>query len=250
MTSARAGTSSGDRSTTIVSNNNRELTNIDTNPRPWYLGPYFILAAVLMVATMAFPLAGGALGANLLKAMLSLLLFGALYAVVADRRMFRVLGVLLIPLIAGNWWFDPADHTLWSRATAIITMLFMATTTVAIFASIIFAKKVTADIIFGAIAVYLLVAVIVANLLQLMNYIEPGSVVTSVASSGHEVFAEFLYFSLVTITSVGYGDLAPVSQPARVVATATGVFGQLYLAILIAKLVGIYTAQSITEPER
>lgn len=41
-----------------VRNDNKELTNIDADQRPWFLGPYFILAAVLMVVTMAFPLVG------------------------------------------------------------------------------------------------------------------------------------------------------------------------------------------------
>ena len=230
-----------------VRNDNKELTSIATDQRPWYLGPYFILSAVLMLVTMALPLIANILGAYVARVTLSLLLFATLYAVVGDRRIFRVLGVLLLPLIAGNWLFDPADIALWARATAVVTMLFMGTTTVAIFASIISAKKVTTDVIFGAVAVYLLVAVIVANLLHVLNYIEPGSVLTSVTDAGPELFPEFLYFSLVTLTSVGYGDIAPVGPAARVVATVTGVFGQLYLAILIAKLVGIYTAQSISE---
>jgi hypothetical protein len=229
------------------SNDNKMLADVDADQRPWYRGPYFILCVVLMLVTIALPLIGNILGAYLVRVTLSLLLFAALYAVVGDRRIFRVLGVLLLPLIAGNWLLDPADIPLWARATAVVTMLFMGTTTIVIFASVIRAKKVTTDIIFGAVAVYLLVAVIVANLLQVLNYVEPGSVLTSVTEAGQEIFPEFLYFSLVTLTSVGYGDLSPVGPASRVVATATGVFGQLYLAILIAKLVGVYTAQSIAE---
>jgi hypothetical protein len=128
-------------------------------------------------------------------------------------------------------------------------MLFFATTTVAIFASIIKAKTVTTDIIFGAVAIYMLVGVIVANLFQLLHNIDPGSAVTNIDAMGHDAFPDILYFSFVTLTSVGYGDFSPISPAARTLATATGIFGQLYLAILIAKLVGIYTAQTLRESE-
>lgn len=228
---------------------NQELSTIDTDQKPWYLGPYFILSTVLITVTLAFPLVGNILGTYVMKLTLSLLLFGALYAVVAEGRIFRVLGALLLPLLAGNWVFDPADHTLWAQATSTVTMLFFATTTVAIFASIIKAKKVTTDIIFGAVAVYMLVGVIVANLFHLLHNVDPGSAVSNIDALGHDAFSDILYFSFVTLTSVGYGDFAPISPVARMLATATGIFGQLYLAILIAKLVGIYTAQSLRESE-
>lgn len=225
----------------------RELSNIDTDQRPWFLGPYFILSAVLFVVTIAFPLIGDILGAYVLKITLSLLLFGALYAVVGRGSIFRVLGLLLLPLLAGNWLFDPAEHTLWARATAAITILFLATTTIAIFVTIISARRVTTDIIFGSVAIYLLTAVIVATLFQVMNNFDPGSVATGIDVARDEIYPQFLYFSFITLTSVGYGDFSPVSPAARTIATVTGVFGQLYLAILIAKLVGVYTAQTLAE---
>jgi len=229
--------------------NNKELRTIDTNQKPWYLGPYFILSTLLIIVTLAFPLVGDILGAYVMKLTLSLLLFGALYAVVAEGRVFRVLGALLLPLLAGNWLFDPADHTLWAQATFVVTMLFFATTTIAIFTSIIKAEKVTTDIIFGAVAVYMLVGVIVTNLFQLLHNVDPGSAVSNIDALGHDAYSDILYFSFVTLTSVGYGDFAPISPVARMLATATGIFGQLYLAILIAKLVGIYTAQSLRDSE-
>jgi len=235
------------RSRYDVFNDDKELTDIDTTPRPWYRGPYFILSAILMVVTIAFPLISSTLDAYLLKVTLTLLLFGALYAVVADRKIFRILGVLLLPLIVGNWLYDPAEQGLWAQTTATLTLLFLLTTTIVIFATIITATRVSTDIIFGAVAVYMLVGVIVAVLFQLLHNADPGSVVTHMDSISHDLFPQFLYFSFVTLTSVGYGDFAPASPEARTLATATGIFGQLYLAILIAKLVGVYTAQSITE---
>lgn len=234
-----------DNSSNIV-----EFAVINEQLKPWYLGPYFILSAVLMVVTLGFPLAEGFLSAYQLKLTLSLLLFGALYAVVGERRLFRVLGALLLPLIIGNWAFDPADHSLWAQLTSSMIMLFLLTTTISILASIIAAKRVTTDIIFGAVAVYMLVGVIVAVLFQLLHDIGAGGVITHIDKVGQDAFAEYVYFSFITLTSVGYGDFAPLTPAARTLALATGIFGQLYLAILIAKLVGIYTAQELRDSDQ
>jgi hypothetical protein len=228
----------------------RESVIINQNKKPWYLGPYFILSTVLVVVTLGFPLIGDQLSAYQLKLTLSLLLFGALYAVVGDRRLFRILGALLLPLFVGNWVFDPANHTLWARATASVTMLFLLATTIAIFANVIAAKRVTTDIIFGAVAVYMLIGVIVAIFFQLLQDADPGTVVTNIDAASNETFARFLYFSFITLTSVGYGDFSPISPAARALAMASGIFGQLYIAILIGKLVGIYTAQELRDTDQ
>ena len=109
-------------------------------------------------------------------------------------------------------------------------------------------KRVSADTIFGAVAVYLLFGVIVAMLFYFLNNIAPGSVIASVGEATNLVerydqFSDILYFSFVTLTSVGYGDLTPIGPAARGLAMFEGVVGQLYLAVLIARLVGIHVAQ-------
>ena len=83
---------------------------------------------------------------------------------------------------------------------------------------------------------------------QFVNNVTPGSVVASMGEAAslterYDQFSEFLYFSFITLTSVGYGDLTPIGAPARSLAMLEGVVGQLYLAILIARLVGIHIAQ-------
>ena len=85
--------------------------------------------------------------------------------------------------------------------------------------------------------------------------LEPGSVVQSMVETdplgdGSDNYAVFLYLSFITLTSVGYGELTPYGAAARSVAVFTGLFGQLYVAILIAKLVGLYTAQSMKDSTR
>ena len=61
----------------------------------------------------------------------------------------------------------------------------------------------------------------------------------------HDQFATYLYFSFITLTSVGFGDIRPATPAAQSLTMFCGIYGQLYFAILVAKLVGIYTARSI-----
>jgi len=98
---------------------------------------------------------------------------------------------------------------------------------------------VTAHRIRGAIAAYLLISVLFAKAYVLINYLMPGAfnmplpVTTLLGESGQT----FYYFSIVTLTTVGYGDVTPVAPIARSLAMGEAIIGQLYPAILIARLV-------------
>lgn len=106
--------------------------------------------------------------------------------------------------------------------------------------------------IFGSVAVYLLFGIIVALVLLFLHNQAPGSVLGSLSNvdpwgDGSDNLSVLLYFSLITLTSVGYGDIVPTSPAAKSMAVFTGIFGQLYVAILVAKLVGLHTAQALED---
>lgn len=101
-------------------------------------------------------------------------------------------------------------------------------------------RTVTVETLLGAASVYLLLAVMFMFLFLAIEAIEPGRFFGS-----PEPTTAFMYFSLVTITTLGYGDLAPASDAARAVAGATAVFGQVYLVFIVARMVGLYTASHV-----
>ena len=71
----------------------------------------------------------------------------------------------------------------------------------------------------------------------------PDSQLPLIAEQQH-LFPVFIYFSMTTLATIGYGDIAPVSLQARYIAVAEGIVGQFYLAILVARLVGLQMSQS------
>ena len=109
-------------------------------------------------------------------------------------------------------------------------------------------EQVSADTIYGGISVYLLLALTWSTLYTAAEYVAPGSImVGGVALSDAYPNTsrlwdgpETIYFSFVTMTTLGYGDMVPVSPVARMCAVLQAVLGQLYLAVLVARLVGLH----------
>ncbi len=98
------------------------------------------------------------------------------------------------------------------------------------------AGPVTFHRIQGAIVVYLLVSFLFALLFHVLYLLDPGTAFKGLVSGDYR---EFLYFSLTTLTTVGYGDISPAIASVRSLANLESLIGQLYPAILIARLVSM-----------
>ena len=94
-----------------------------------------------------------------------------------------------------------------------------------------------------ATGVYLLLGVIWAVSYSVLELAAPGSFGGFETWTSRGWDSEWLYFSFVTMTTLGYGDLLPVSATARAMAYLQAVFGQFYIAILVAGLVSVYIAR-------
>jgi len=102
---------------------------------------------------------------------------------------------------------------------------------------------ISANRIAGAVCVYLLLGVIWALAYATLELAAPGSFAGFAAWTDRGFDSEWIYFSFVTMTTLGYGDLLPISATARAMAYMQTVFGQFYIAILVAGLVGVYISR-------
>ncbi|MCO5064230.1 MAG: ion channel [Rhizobiaceae bacterium] len=102
------------------------------------------------------------------------------------------------------------------------------------------AKTVMTDVLLAATSLYLVIGSCFAAVLTLVEWILPGSFV---AGSGMEItWQRMVYFSYVTLTTLGYGDIIPVGFYAQSAASFEAVLGTLYTVILLSRLVGLHTS--------
>jgi hypothetical protein len=114
-------------------------------------------------------------------------------------------------------------------------------------------ETVTFDTIFGAVCAYLLLGVTWGTAYALLVVISPDSLSVSPglahASGWGEPISAFTpvlqYYSFTTLATLGYGDVSPLSPGARALSVMEGLAGQLYLAVLVARLVAIHTARAL-----
>jgi len=108
---------------------------------------------------------------------------------------------------------------------------------------VVIGTKITVNRLVGAVCVYLLLGTIWAFAYTLVNVISPDSFAGLSVQEGRGWSSDWLYFSFVTMTTLGYGDIAPLSPTARALAYMQAIFGQFYIATLVAGLVGGFISE-------
>ncbi len=107
-------------------------------------------------------------------------------------------------------------------------------------------RQLDADGIFATIAAYLLIAIVFAQVYTLLAIWDPASFDAPVPLAGRspdQVQADLLYYSLITLATVGYGDVLPVSATARTLAVMEATVGQFYIAVIVAVFVGMFAVE-------
>ena len=167
---------------------------------------------------------------------------------VSHRRATFWLGLALAgPALALDWaGLFTASRGLAVAASA-ATSCFLVLIVVTTGNVLLRAQRVTSDTILGGICVYLLLGMLWMSTYGLVEIVRPGSFLLGgvpLGEAGTELdrfrYAEILYFSFVTLTTVGYGDVTPASAAARSLAVGEAIVGQLYLAIFVARLMGLH----------
>jgi hypothetical protein len=146
----------------------------------------------------------------------------------------------LVLLGAGNVVFVVAGNTFPSPTLTGIRWCFLAAffalTSVGLFWQLRNSLSVAETELYTAINIYLLLGLLWATLYLALDSFFPGSI--KMAASAADRQTELLYFSLITLSTVGYGDIVPISGMARILTALEGVTGVLYIATTVALLVG------------
>jgi len=176
-------------------------------------------------------------------------ILGTLFAVtplagvyaVSDQRKTSIaatiLGVPAIVAIIGHFFLDANFIT--DLAFLGLIVIYYVFTTGAIIRHIFGRRKVDADTIISAVSAYLMIALSFAVTFMLVQFQSPDALVEGTADNIVH-WGDMFYFSLVTLTTLGYGDITPTIPVARSLATLEAACGVIYMSILIARLVSDY----------
>ncbi len=222
----------------MVNSNLNRRHNVNQSPH----GFLYLLIALLAFVTVVPVLDELGYGGLIFTIFYSTILLSAAYAVSESQGHLFLALILAGPALVLRWINNFLGGP-WLRFVAdVLTVLFLLLVGMLILSHVLKAERVTREKIFGALSVYLLLGVICTFLFIIVDFLVPGSFRYGQyrALTG----AEMVYYSVVTLTTLGYGDIVPVSPSARALATLEALTGQLYLTVLVARMVGLYITHS------
>ena len=162
---------------------------------------------------------------------------------ISSKKMYAIVGIFLAVLMLASIWVQYI-HT--NRTVEAVGMLAGGLFTVVVISSLLdFIRKsetVNREVIYAAILLYLLLALMWAFLYTFLEWVDPASFEIDLGQAQSN-FAALKYYSFVTITTLGYGDIVPVTEVAKAFAVLEAVVGQLYLVVAVAWLVGMHVSR-------
>jgi len=208
-----------------------------------------LLATLLLLIAVHPFSAGFAWEPVALDIFLSMIVIAAVLAVSRSTRVRMVAFILAVPVLGSRWLIhiSPAEALGTVGLTAVA--IFVAYVFVRILLHVLRQTTVTSEIINAALCVYLLFGLFWGLIFALVEHVSPGSFAFPASEPSADRLRELVYYSLVTLTTVGYGDTTPVTSVAQGFSNLEALLGQIYLAVLIARLVGLHVAKRMKREE-
>ena len=204
----------------------------------------FLLISILCLLVIA-PIFKDFIGIRVLMDIFTTaILISGVYVVSKKRYVPLTAALLALPMLVSIWTNRFVEIPSLILVGDYFGILFMAFMVVVILSFIFSEQEVTINVIYASIVVYLLIAIMWAFIYLVLESIHPGSFATGEGQIevGRRLY---IYYSFVTITTLGYGDVTPTTDLANSFSFLEAVTGQIYLVVLVARLVGIHIAQSM-----
>jgi voltage-gated potassium channel len=217
--------------------------------RPWR---FLVLLVTLLLLLVIQPMARGFSSRSpVLSVLCSLVFVAAILSLCQGRWPTRLALVLGVPTLLGRWlayMLTGSGADLVVLADHCVEIIFLGFVAVMILRVVLTQGSISLDSIFGAIGAYLILGMAWGSMYSVIEVLNPGSFqatgeLADALQSADARGPVLVYYSFVTMTTVGYGDITPVSPAARTLAWLEAMTGQFYIAVLVAALVGIRVSQ-------
>lgn len=171
----------------------------------------------------------------------SLVVLAIIYEVSFSKIEFGIALLIGIPIFILYWF--PGSSTIKFIQILLHTLLYLYAIFM-ILTVIIPQVTATAKTIFGTISLYILIGLCWANIYQIIAHFKPDAFVFSDFRAAQTLdWSDYLYYSFVTLTTLGYGDIIPVAPQARSAAILEAMTGVLFIAVMVSKTIGLYVGE-------
>ncbi len=205
--------------------------------------PFVYLMGVILAMVLTTPFLQDYLHVRiLLDVFYTAIFLSTLYLVSQEKRRVKLAAVLAIPLIFSLWasYFLASNHIV--TLGRVCGIVFFALAIYHCVQFILGSPHVTRDVIFAAVVIYLLMALMWSYAYALLELYHPGSFIyqEGLVSDSRQFF---LYYSFVTLTTLGYGDITTLTEKAYSLTILEAFIGQIYIVVVLAWLVGMHVSR-------
>jgi hypothetical protein len=219
------------------------------HPERWRVGRLIWLLIVLVALMIAYPFfvhRPAVISVFNLFQTAALLL--AIYAVCRKKKEFIPVAAVF-SLFAGLSWLD----ILYLKNPSLIFVIipgwavFYGFAIVAVLSRVSRYRRITVDEVAGAVSAYILIGLFFSMLYLWIELLQPGSFHISAQTNPTSLvdYSDFVLFSFATLTTLGYGDITPLTHLTQVFAVLESVIGVLYVAVLVGGLVGMLISEQL-----
>ena len=177
---------------------------------------------------------------KLIDIFLTAIILSMLYTITSKKRVFYFGWFLAIIMLLSLWLKYFISFELFATVSMTVGVLFTLLVTSQTLQFIITSKTVTREVVYAAMLVYFLLAQLWAMVYTIVDRVDPASFSLP---GGQGDFLLFEYYSFVTLTTLGFGDITPLTKIAKAFSVLEAVVGQLYLVVVVAWFVGMLVAR-------
>lgn len=224
------------------------MTLVATDKKAFFRHRFAILFSLLICVLLIPPYFQALAWIHTLwSSLFTCVLLWALYSIAGTRRILLLAALFLIPTLVSTWLVEPGQEKYLAYLDNITNIIYFGLVCYYLSKYILTSRRATLEVILAAMCLYMMLAVLWAAIYTNLELYYPGAfsfggqLASEAGIDQSNLFRHMIYFSLVTISTLGYGDVLPIHQVAQSWAVVETMIGQFYIAIILARLVSLYT---------
>jgi voltage-gated potassium channel len=229
-----------------IADGGRPATHPARNGIKRFSAVQFLIAIVMLFISFPF-LDDLRFGEIIESILMTVVMVSGVMVVAGRRRVLWIALIIVVPVLVAKWLSHYRKDILPPEIFPAGSVMFVAFVVVQLLRFVFRAPRVNFEVLCAGISTYLLLGLLWTFAYLLVGQCDPTAFAFSTGTATSPTMTRFTayYFSFVTLSTVGYGDVIPVSKAARELAVLEAITGTLFIAVLISRLVALHITQSL-----